>query len=64
MLIFLNLSLKRFFLKRYMTFSFVIFVSVVFVFVLFCLCFFFKDVYSRVICKLVLNDILMSFFTV
>ena len=38
MLIFLNLSWKRFFLKRYMTFSFVIFVFV-FDFVLFCFVF-------------------------
>ena len=52
MLIFLNLSWKRFFLKRYMTFSFIIFVFV-----------FFPNMYSRVICKLVINDILMSFFT-
>ena len=50
-----------------MRFSFVIFVFVfVFAFDFFCFFvsfLFLKDVYSRVICKLVLNDILVSFFT-
>ena len=50
----------RFFLKRYMTFSFIIFFSLSF---LRCVCYKFPNMYSRVICKLVLNDILMSFFT-
>ena len=60
MLIFLNLSWKRFFLKRYMAFSFIIFVF--FLPFLRCVCYKFPNMYSRVICKLVLNDILMSFF--
>ena len=28
-----------------------------------CVCYKFPNIYSRVICKLVINDILMSFFT-
>ena len=56
MLIFLNLSWKRF-LERYMTFTFII----NFFPFLRCVCYKFPNMYSRVICKLVLNDILMSF---
>ena len=57
------------FLKRYMTFSFIIFVCCCccccFFFLSFLryLCYIFPNMYTRVICKLVLNDILMSFFT-
>ena len=45
-----------------MTFSFVIFVLFFLPF-LRCVSYKFPNMHSRVICKLVLNDILMSFFT-
>ena len=45
-----------------MTFSFVIFVLFFLPF-LRCVCYKFPNMYSWVICKLVINDILMSFFT-
>ena len=45
-----------------MTFSFIIFVFF-FLSFLICVCYKFPNMYSSVICKLVINDILMSFFT-
>ena len=44
-----------------MTFSFIIFVF--FLSFSICVCYKFPNMYTSVICKLVINDILMSFFT-
>ena len=52
-----------YFLFYYIFYLFIYFIIIFFLPFLWCVCYKYPNMYSRVICKLVLNDIVMSFFT-